>query len=80
MASPFIFSQNLHQLEEEESNSNSISVQNLTSLKNLRPFESEEFIKGGGEDFSPVDLVTSRMDFLAIHLKFYSSREYVVYT
>lgn len=46
MAPPFIFPPNLYSLEEEDSDSNCLSVQNPTSLSNLRPSELEEFVKG----------------------------------
>ncbi|MCD7446306.1 hypothetical protein HAX54_000116 [Datura stramonium] len=56
MAPPFIFPQNLYSLEEEESGSNRLSVQNPTSLSNLRPSELEEFVKGVSFDLSDKEL------------------------
>ncbi|XP_055808723.1 condensin-1 complex subunit CAP-D2 [Solanum dulcamara] len=58
MTPPFIFPQNLHSLEEEEeeSDSNRLSVQNPTSLSNLRPSELEEFVKGVSFDLSDKEL------------------------
>ncbi|KAJ8570427.1 hypothetical protein K7X08_037399 [Anisodus acutangulus] len=57
MAPHFIFPQNLHSLEEEDSdNNNHLSVQNPTSLNNLRPSELEEFVKGVSFDLSDKEL------------------------
>ncbi|XP_010312109.1 condensin-1 complex subunit CAP-D2 [Solanum lycopersicum] len=56
MAPPFIFPPNLYSLEEEDSDSNCLSVQNPTSLSNLRPSELEEFVKGVSFDLSDKEL------------------------
>ncbi|CAN4118527.1 unnamed protein product [Withania somnifera] len=56
MASPFLFPQSLHSLEEEDSNCSHLLVQNPTSISALRPPELEEFVKGVSFDLSDKEL------------------------